>query len=96
MIDVEYLLNSGVKVTLVYGDRDQRCGWKGIENLSLKADWSGADDFQAAGYAYIHTNGSYDGGVVRQHGNLSFSRVFEAGHDGEMPNLRIVVHDHRD
>ena len=83
MKDVEYLLNSGVKVTLIYGDRDQRCPWLGVEKLSLAANWNGADKFQAAGYAHIRTNDSYDGGVVRQHGKLSFSRVFEAGHDGE-------------
>jgi len=41
-------------------------------------------DFRAAGYEYIHTNRSYSGGVVRQHGNLSFSRVFESGHDGKL------------
>ncbi|KAL6820407.1 Alpha/Beta hydrolase protein [Trichoderma sp. SZMC 28015] len=33
-----------------------------------------------AGYANLVTNSSYIGGVVRQHGNVSFSRVFEAGH----------------
>lgn len=26
------------------------------------------------------TNASYEGGFVREHGNLSFSRVFQAGH----------------
>ncbi|TKA68290.1 hypothetical protein B0A55_04291 [Friedmanniomyces simplex] len=37
--------------------------------------------FRDAGYEYIHTNHSYSGGVVRQNGNLSFSRVFDSGHD---------------
>ena len=83
MKDLEYLLDSGVKVTLIYGDRDQRCPWLGAENLSLEARWTGTEKFRAAGYEYIHTNASYNGGVVRQHGNLSFSRVFEAGHDGK-------------
>ncbi|KAK5145329.1 hypothetical protein LTR32_002897 [Rachicladosporium monterosium] len=103
---LEYLLSSGVKVALVYGDRDYRCPWLGGEALSLQANWTGAEgqrlhqlcplrssawalegmlmmslDFRAAGYEYIHTNRSYSGGVVRQHGNLSFSRVFESGHD---------------
>lgn len=91
MKDVEYLLDSGVKVALIYGDRDQRCAWLGAEKLSLAADWNGADKFQAAGYANIHTNQSYDGGVVRQHGNLSFSRVFEAGHDGELPRRPLLL-----
>jgi carboxypeptidase C (cathepsin A) len=39
-----------------------------------------ATEFPAAGYAEIVTNDSYVGGVVRQYGNLSFSRIFDAGH----------------
>ena len=84
MKDVEYLLDNGVKIALIYGDRDYRCPWLGVETLSLAADWRGAEEYRAAGYEYIHTNKSYNGGVVRQYGNLSFSRVFEAGHDGEL------------
>jgi hypothetical protein len=38
-------------------------------------------DFKKAGYANIETNASYVGGLVRQHGNLSFARVFQAGHE---------------
>jgi carboxypeptidase D len=81
MKDLEYLLGCGVKVALIYGDRDQRCPWLGAEQLSLAAKWPGADSFNAAGYEFVQTNDSYNGGIVRQHGNLSFSRVFEAGHD---------------
>lgn len=83
MKSIEYLSASGVKIALVYGDRDYRCPWLGVERLSLQANWTGAEVFRNAGYEDIHTNGSYSGGVVRQHGNLSFSRVFDAGHDGE-------------
>lgn len=39
-----------------------------------------ADAFPAAGYADIVVNSSYVGGAVRQFGNLSFSRVYDAGH----------------
>jgi carboxypeptidase C (cathepsin A) len=81
MKELEYLLANGVTVALIYGDRDQRCPWLGGEKLSLAAQWSGAESFNAAGYEYVRTNDSYNGGVVRQHGNLSFVRVFEAGHD---------------
>ena len=79
--DLEYLLDSGIKVTLAYGDRDQRCPWLGGGHLSLAAEWAGAEAFGAAGYEYVHTNNTYNGGIVRQHGNLSFIRIFEAGHD---------------
>ncbi|KAK4503885.1 hypothetical protein PRZ48_004800 [Zasmidium cellare] len=83
---IQYLLDSGVKVALVYGDRDYRCPWNGAEQLSLQTNWSGAEAFREAGYQYIHTDiddchNDTKGGLVRQHGNFSFSRVFEAGHD---------------
>lgn len=36
--------------------------------------------FNAAGYADIVVNSTYVGGAVRQWGNLSFSRIYDAGH----------------
>ncbi|KAH6625182.1 Alpha/Beta hydrolase protein [Boeremia exigua] len=72
------LLNKGVKVSLVYGDRDYQCNWLGGEAISMAL---GSTDFKKAGYADIETNSSHVGGVVRQHGNLSFARVFQAGHE---------------
>lgn len=47
----------------------------------MNIPYSGIDDFRAAGYAPLVTNDSYIGGFTRQYGNLSFSRVFEAGHE---------------
>lgn len=38
------------------------------------------NEFAAAGYESIITNSSYEGGLVREYGSLSFSRVFQAGH----------------
>ena len=72
------LLHKGVKVSLVYGDRDYQCNWYGGEAISLAL---GSGGFKKAGYADIVTNESYVGGLVRQHGNLSFARVFQAGHE---------------
>lgn len=39
-----------------------------------------ASGFAQAGFADIVVNDSYVGGAVRQYGNLSFSRVYDAGH----------------
>ncbi|KAF2871419.1 carboxypeptidase S1, partial [Massariosphaeria phaeospora] len=75
------LLNKGVKVALVYGDRDYQCNWMGGEAISLAIQSNTASVFKQAGYADIETNSSYVGGLVRQYGNLSFSRVFQAGHE---------------
>jgi carboxypeptidase C (cathepsin A) len=78
------LLNRGVRVGLIYGDRDYICNWLGGEAVSLEvASLAGGDyatRFPAAGYAPVIVNDSYIGGVVRQFGNLSFTRVYQAGH----------------
>jgi carboxypeptidase C (cathepsin A) len=78
------LLKQGVRIGLLYGDRDYICNWYGGEAVSLGvASQAGPDyatGFPAAGYAPIIVNNSYVGGVVRQYGNLSFSRIYQAGH----------------
>ena len=78
------LLKAGVRVGLVYGDRDYVCNWLGGEALSFAIAAQTSPDyashFPAAGYAPVITNISYIGGVVRQFGNLSFSRIYQAGH----------------
>lgn len=81
MEDIAYVLDSGVKVALVYGDRDFACNWIGGENVSLNIPWSKKDEFSKAGYADLRTNKKYVGGQVRQFGNLSFARVYQAGHE---------------
>jgi Serine carboxypeptidase len=78
--DLAYLLDSGVKVAMVYGDRDYACNWVGAERVSLAVPYSGQKAFAAAGYTDIQVNSSYIGGKVRQYGNFSFSRVYQAGH----------------
>lgn len=75
------LLDRNVKVALVYGDRDYQCNWIGGEQISLAINSTFTAGFHAAGYTPIlNANGS-TAGVVRQYGNLSFSRVFDAGHE---------------
>lgn len=82
--DIAALLNAGIRVGFMYGDRDYICNWLGGEAISLavatQAGGSYPTLFRAAGYAPIITNTSYIGGVVRQYGNLSFSRIYDAGH----------------
>jgi carboxypeptidase C (cathepsin A) len=77
------LLDRGVKVALFYGDRDYQCNWLGGEAISLAIESKLSSDFKKAGYAEIETNDSQTGGFVRQHGNLSFARVFQAGHESQ-------------
>lgn len=79
--DIAYVLDAGIKVALIYGDRDYACNWIGGEDVSLAVEHAAASAFRAAGYAPVRTNASYVGGQVRQHGNFSFTRVYQAGHE---------------
>ena len=80
--EMAYLLSLGVRVALIYGDRDYICNWFGGEAVSfaVAAQSPATSAFYSAGYAEIVVNGSYIGGVVRQYGNLSFSRIYDSGH----------------
>lgn len=82
--DIGYILDSGIKVTLVYGDRDYACNWIGGEAASLAINYTDSDQFRSAGYTPIQTNPSYTGGQVRQHGNFSFSRVYRK------PTMKVI------
>ena len=81
LADLAYLLDNGVKVAFMYGDRDYACNWLGGEEASLAVNYSQSSAFKAAGYAPIQVNNSYVGGSVRQYGNFSFSRVYQSGHE---------------
>ena len=80
--DLAYLLSLGVRVAFLYGDRDYICNWLGGEavSFSVAAQSSSHAGFYGAGYAAIVVNDTYVGGAVRQYGNLSFSRIYDAGH----------------
>lgn len=79
---VAYLLDAGVKVHMMYGDRDYACNWVGGERASLAVPYSRAADFAGAGYApLLAGDGGGVAGLTRQLGNYSFTRVFQAGHE---------------
>jgi carboxypeptidase C (cathepsin A) len=85
---IAYLLDSGVKVHMMYGDRDFACNWIGGEQASLAVNYSRAADFAAAGYQPLLTAGGISG-MTRQLGNFSFTRVFQSGH--EVPAYQPVA-----
>jgi carboxypeptidase C (cathepsin A) len=79
-----YLLESGVKVASMYGDRDWACNWIGGERAVLAVNYSDAEGFKNAGYEpIVYGSDNTVGGQVRQYGNYSFSRVYQAGHEGK-------------
>lgn len=61
-----YLLDHGIKVQFMYGDRDYICNWIGGETVLLAIEYTDAAKFSAAGYEPIQTNDSYVGVQVRQ------------------------------
>lgn len=80
MSNIEYLLANGVKIALVFGDRDYRCPWTGGEAIAKAAKWTHQSGFRQAGYEKIQGISSGRQGVVKQYGLLSFSRILDAGH----------------
>ena len=78
--DIAQLLDGGVKVHLMYGDRDYACNWIGGEKASLAVPYSRAADFAGAGYSPLLTPDGVSG-MTRQFGNFSFTRVYQAGHE---------------
>ncbi|KAL2210252.1 alpha/beta-hydrolase [Sarocladium strictum] len=87
------LIDSGVNVAMAYGDYDLQCNWFSGENISLEIDYPDKESFASAGYADLVTNSSYNGGLVRESGRLSCSRVFQAGHSagGYQPETLSVI-----
>ncbi|EFX06048.1 carboxypeptidase [Grosmannia clavigera kw1407] len=79
--NLAYLLDRGVRVALIFGDRDYRCPWTGGEPTAEAVMWSGQNAFLNAGYQKLQNlPPDSHGAVVRQAGQLSFTRVFDAGH----------------
>ncbi|OAL72421.1 hypothetical protein A7D00_3420 [Trichophyton violaceum] len=77
------LLNKGIRIALIYGDRDYICNWMGGQATAFSIAASSSSylsGFNAAGYAPLLINDTYVGGMTRQFGNLSFTRIYDAGH----------------
>ncbi|KAI9838451.1 MAG: hypothetical protein M1837_002473 [Sclerophora amabilis] len=78
--DLEMILDHGIRVALVYGDADYICNWFGGEAVSLQINYTNSEEFRAAGYTPFIVDGT-EYGEVREYGNFSFTRMYEAGHE---------------
>lgn len=80
LTDFEMILNNSVRVAMYHGDADYICNWFGGQAVSLAVNYTHSAEFRAAGYAPFVVDGT-EYGEVRQYGNFSFLRMYEAGHE---------------
>ncbi|KAL8736019.1 MAG: hypothetical protein Q9166_000581 [cf. Caloplaca sp. 2 TL-2023] len=78
--DLEMILDNNVRVALFYGDADYICNWFGGQAASLAVNYTHKEQFSAAGYTPFVVDGD-EYGEVREYGNFSFLRIYEAGHE---------------
>ena len=75
--DNQKLLEQGVYLLQYAGDADYNCNWLGGEAVAAEID---AQGWSSAGYQNLSTSDGVVHGVVKQSGNYSFVRVYDAGH----------------
>lgn len=86
--DLEDILATPVRVSLIYGDADYICNWFGGQAISLALNYTHKSEFAKAGYVPFTVNG-VEYGETREYGNFSFTRVYESGH--EVPYYQPVA-----
>jgi cathepsin A (carboxypeptidase C) len=79
--DVAKLLDDGIRALIYNGDADFICNWYNGQAWTLALDWKGKSCFNNAKmqpYKRLASGKEY--GQYRTYGNLTFIRVYEAGH----------------
>ncbi|KAJ3222251.1 hypothetical protein HK099_002526 [Clydaea vesicula] len=75
------LLEKGIRILIYAGDADYICNWMGNKAWTLELDWYGKDGFNSA--PDVHWTSKITkkpAGEYKTFDNLTFLRVFEAGH----------------
>ncbi|KAG2226575.1 hypothetical protein INT45_005061, partial [Circinella minor] len=79
--DVADTLAENIRVLLYVGDMDYICNWYGNLAWSKKMEWYGKQGYEEAIVeSWINKVTLQKAGEVRSHDNLTFLRVFDAGH----------------
>ncbi|KAI8140338.1 Alpha/Beta hydrolase protein [Fennellomyces sp. T-0311] len=79
--EVAETLNENVRVLLYAGDMDWVCNWYGNKAWSLDMKWPGQQGYRdAKDLPWYNQKTLQPAGEVRSYGNLTFLRVFDAGH----------------
>lgn len=83
------VVQSGIQVLMWAGDADYICNWIGNHEVANSITYSGSAEFSAMELAPYTVDG-VEGGTFKSVDNLSFLRVYEAGH--EVPYYRKSYH----
>lgn len=76
---VANLLENNVNVLVYSGDKDWICNWRGGENWTNSLNWSQKSEWSKAEYKKWNVDGKA-AGEYKNVRNLSFLRIYEAGH----------------
>jgi cathepsin A (carboxypeptidase C) len=87
---VTNLLSKGVKVLVYSGDKDFICNWKGGEAWTHSLKWQKSDEFNKKDYSKWNVN-EQPAGEFKNVDNLTFLRVYEAGHMVPMDQPQIAL-----
>jgi len=77
--NVVNLLNNNVKVLVYSGDKDWVCNWRGGEAWTHSLNWEKKEEFKNQQYQKW-TTGTNAGGEFKNVDNLTFLRIYDAGH----------------
>jgi cathepsin A (carboxypeptidase C) len=84
------LLENKIKVLVYSGDKDFICNWRGGEAWTHNLEWEGAEEFKSIEYNKWNVNDNASG-EFKNVGNLTFLRVYEAGHMVPMDQPEIAL-----
>ncbi|KAF0698429.1 Aste57867_10958 [Aphanomyces stellatus] len=89
---VPAVLAAGVRVLVYAGDADLMCDWIGNDAWTKKLEWPGAKGFNAAPTKSLKVAGKKAGEVRTSH-ELSFVRVYNAGHmvPSDQPEVALAL-----
>ncbi|PNW88611.1 hypothetical protein CHLRE_01g037000v5 [Chlamydomonas reinhardtii] len=73
------LMDAGVRVLLIHGDKDIVCNWLGAERMLDGLRWARAAEWRDVKPVNLTVAGAV-AGSVRQLGPLAFVRLYDAGH----------------
>ncbi|KAL3530508.1 hypothetical protein ACH5RR_009830 [Cinchona calisaya] len=78
-VGIPALVEDGIKVLVYAGEYDLICNWLGNSRWVHAMEWSGQKDFGAAPTTPFTVDG-VEAGLHKNHGPLTFLKVYNAGH----------------